>query len=134
MYNQELAKKESGTSVSKKVPRRYKAHVLKAVNALSPQKSTSLLASTAPVADPYEVMQARAELRAALTSTIQRQMDENDPAETKITYERLLAAGYGHSEVMERLTAVLVEEIHAVLSDHQPFNRARYAASLAHLE
>lgn len=72
-------------------------------------------------------------LKAAILEVVENQLRENNPPETRQTFERLLAAGYSRQRAMEMIGAALVEEIWTILHDKKAFDRARFAALLEKL-
>ena len=69
-------------------------------------------------------------VRAALREAIQNQIAANDPAETKETFNRLIAAGFGKEDVWRLLSAVLAVELAAILREGRPFNLDAYVKAL----
>ncbi len=67
--------------------------------------------------------------REALFEVIRNQIRDQDPPETKQTYERLIAEGHSHEETMKLISCVLISELSDTLQQ-QPFNPVRYAAAL----
>ncbi len=66
----------------------------------------------------------------AIIKAINNQIKNNDPAETKHTYDRLMAEMGDHEEVMKYLGIVMSAEIFDVLKKKEPFNRERYIERL----
>ena len=69
-------------------------------------------------------------VRASLREAIQNQIAANDPAETKETFNRLIAAGFGEEEVWRLLSAVLAVELAAILREGRPFSLDAYVKAL----
>jgi len=72
-------------------------------------------------------------LKAAILEVVENQLRENNPPETRQTFERLLAAGYSRQQAMEMIGAAVVEEIWNVLHEKKPFDHARFVESLEKL-
>jgi hypothetical protein len=72
-------------------------------------------------------------LRTATREVLESQLEENDPPETRATYERLLAQGTPESEAKRLLSAVIAVEIFEVVKDGRPFDRTRFLERLAAL-
>jgi hypothetical protein len=72
-------------------------------------------------------------LKAAILEVVENQIHDNDPPETRQTFERLLAAGYSRQQAVEMIGSALVEEIWAILHDNKPFDRTRFTALLEQL-
>lgn len=66
----------------------------------------------------------------AIIEAINNQIENNDPAETKHTYDRLVAEIGDHEEVMKYLGIVMSAEIFDVLKNQELFNRQRYIERL----
>ena len=81
----------------------------------------------------YEEGTTNPRLKAAILEVVENQLRENNPPETRQTFERLLAAGYSRKQAVEMIGSAVVEEIWAVLHDQQPFDRARFTALLEQL-
>ena len=68
--------------------------------------------------------------RAALREAIQNQITANDPAETKETFNRLIAGGFAEEDVWRLLSAVLAVEVATVLREGRPFSLDAYVKAL----
>jgi hypothetical protein len=68
--------------------------------------------------------------REALFEAIETQMKEGEPAETKATFNRLLADGYSRKETMRLLACVLVVELNDMVRDNRVYDEASYAKKL----
>ena len=69
----------------------------------------------------------------AVLEAINNQIENNDPPETKKTYDRLMKEIKNHDEVMEYLGVVMRSEIIDILKSKKPFNRKRYVERLNRL-
>jgi len=69
----------------------------------------------------------------AVLEAINNQIGNNDPPETKKTYDRLMKEIRNHDEVMEYLGVVMRSEILDILKSKKPFNRKRYVERLNRL-
>jgi len=76
--------------------------------------------------DSQQVTRVRAELRQVL----QNQMDAGEPAETKQTFDRLLAAGIPEDEVWRLMSAVLAGEMATMMREERLYDRDRYVQAL----
>ncbi len=70
---------------------------------------------------------------AALREGIQGQIDSGDPPETELTLTRLQADGMSGDEAWRWLSAVLLQELSAMIRDNRPFDRAGYIDALNRL-
>ena len=68
--------------------------------------------------------------RAALREAIQNQIAANDSAETKETFNRLIAGGFAEEDVWRLLSAVLAVEVATVLREGRPFSLDAYVEAL----
>ena len=69
----------------------------------------------------------------AVLKEIKNQIENNDPPETRQTYDRLMKEIKNHDEVMEYLGVVMRSEILEILISKKPFNRKRYVERLNRL-
>jgi hypothetical protein len=76
----------------------------------------------------------RAALRKAVLATVENQLNENDPPETRQTYERLLAAGHTVERAKELIGSAVAEEIWHVMFDQKPFDIKRFRRFLNKLK
>ena len=72
-------------------------------------------------------------LKAAIFEVVNNQLRDNDPPETRQTYERLMASGVDDQEARRLIGCVVTSEIFDVLKQRQPFNRDRFVAALRRL-
>jgi len=78
-------------------------------------------------------MKVDSHLRDEIFEVINNQIKANDPPETKITYDRLIASGYSDFETKQLIGQCVAVEIFTVLKEQQPFNGARYVKNLKQL-
>ena len=64
---------------------------------------------------------------------VENQMRDNDPPETRQTYERLIAEGYTDDEARRLVASAVVVELFHMHRDRQPFNRIRFLWNLDRL-
>ena len=64
---------------------------------------------------------------------LDKQLAANDPPETKITYDRLLASGIEEEEVRRLIATVIAGEIYDVMKSQKPFNQERFVKHLNEL-
>ncbi|MBI1294241.1 hypothetical protein GC175_04700 [bacterium] len=64
---------------------------------------------------------------------LDNQLRENNPPETKETYERLLAEGHSVAQARELIASIILTEIYEVLKQNQPFNQERFVVALKQL-
>lgn len=72
-------------------------------------------------------------LKAAILEVVENQLRDNNPPETRQTFERLLAAGYSRQQAMEMIGSAVVGEIWYVLHDKKQFDHARFVSLLEKL-
>ena len=65
-----------------------------------------------------------------IKSVVENQIRQNDPPETKHTYNRLISEGFSEDEVMKKLAMVVASEIDDVLKSNLPFNQERFIKRL----
>ena len=78
-------------------------------------------------------MQPNLKLKAAFLEIVDNQLRENDPPETRETYDRLLTVGYSDQEARELVGAVISAEIYQMLKQQKPFEEARFTKALRQL-
>jgi hypothetical protein len=66
-------------------------------------------------------------VRDAFLDTVVSQIDNGDPPETRVTYERLIAAGRAKNEALILISGALRDEMNRMLAESTPFDRQRYA-------
>ena len=78
-------------------------------------------------------MKIDTELRDQIFQVIKDQIKSNDPPETKITYDRLIALGYSDFQTKQLIGQCIAVEMFTVIKEQQPFNEARYVKNLTQL-
>ncbi len=61
---------------------------------------------------------------------VENQLRDNDPPETRQTYDRLVAEGQSDAEARRLIGCVVVTEIFDVLKQNKPYNAQRFVAAL----
>jgi Domain of unknown function (DUF1841) len=69
-------------------------------------------------------------LHLAMHEVVATQLADDDPPEVYETARRLLDAGYDRHEVLHLLARPMASQIHATLTDQQPYDHARHVAAL----
>ena len=69
----------------------------------------------------------------AVFEAINNQIKNNDPPETKQTYNRLMKEMNSHEEVMKYIGVVMMAEILDILKRKKPFNKKRFIERLNRL-
>ena len=72
-------------------------------------------------------------LTAAIKAVIHQQMDEKDPIETLLTYERLQEDGFSEEDAFSLIGKAISREIAEVIVLEQPLNMERYRKALSDL-
>jgi hypothetical protein len=78
-------------------------------------------------------MQGNPYLKAAILEVVDNQISDNDPPQTRQTYERLLASGLEEPEARRLIGCVVVSEIFDILKKNEMFNLERFLAALERL-
>ena len=73
------------------------------------------------------------QLQAAIMKVVENQLRNNDPPQTRQTFERLLAAGHTEDEAKRLIACVVSAEIFDVLKRQEPFNLDRFVKALDRL-
>nr|MDO8086217.1 hypothetical protein [Candidatus Sigynarchaeum springense] len=69
-------------------------------------------------------------LHDSLVNVIERQIEDGNPREALLTLDRLIAEGTTRKAAIEKMSAVLAEEIYEVLKDARGYDAARYTSRL----
>ena len=72
-------------------------------------------------------------LRAAFLEVVENQLRDNEPPETRQTYERLLREGHSEEEAKDLLGTAIAAETYYILKKREPFNHDRYVKTLSNL-
>ncbi len=72
-------------------------------------------------------------LKIAIMEMVDNQLRDNNPPETKQTYDRLMTEGFSEQHVRELIAAAVTNEINEILKKQEPFDRVRFAATLKRL-
>jgi len=65
-----------------------------------------------------------------IIQAIKKQIRQNDPPETKETFDRLRREGHAEEEVYRMLGCVMTSEIYEVMKDERVFDRDLYVQRL----
>jgi len=68
-----------------------------------------------------------------IRSIVENQLADGFPEETGRTLKRLMEAGHGRVDAIDKIGTVVVEEIFDVLKTLQPFDERRFSAKLREL-
>jgi hypothetical protein len=71
--------------------------------------------------------------KAAIMEALDNQLTNNDPPETRATYERLKQKGIDEAETRRLLACVIAAEIYDVMKSKSAFNLARFTKRLSGL-
>jgi hypothetical protein len=80
--------------------------------------------------DPAET---NPELGKMVLEVVRNQIRDNDPPETRQTFERLKKEGYTADEAQRLISAAVTVELFHISRDRQPFQRDRFIWNLSHL-
>ena len=69
----------------------------------------------------------------AFLDSVLRQIDNGDPPEARLTYDRLIDDGLSNNETLQLMAAVLKIETNKMLSESAAFDAASYSALLRKL-
>ena len=72
-------------------------------------------------------------LNAAILQAVDNQLRAGDPPEARQTLDRLLASGLSEQESRRLIACALINEIWSVTTTGQPYDAARYIATLERL-
>ena len=72
-------------------------------------------------------------MREQIFQIIDNQINQNDPPETKETYQRLANLGYNDFEVKQLIGQCIASELFNIMKNKKPFNPERYIKNLKQL-
>ena len=75
-------------------------------------------------------MKPNPRLKAVILQVVDNQLKNNDPPETKQTYNKLIKEGFSESEAKQLIGCVVVAEIFDVLKKKETFNQERFVKAL----
>jgi hypothetical protein len=75
-------------------------------------------------------MKINEELREQIFGIIENQIRDNDPPETKATFDRLRKQGLDDFQIRQLIGQCVLLEIYDVLKSRKPFNQDRYVENL----
>ena len=72
-------------------------------------------------------------LRNAIFEIIKNQLKDNNPPETKITYDRLRNQGFDDSQTRQMIGQCISVELFQIMKTSEPYNNTRYIKNLKKL-
>jgi hypothetical protein len=75
----------------------------------------------------------RSMLRATYLETVETQMRDNNPPETRQTYDRLRSEGFDDEDARLLIASAISAESYYILKYHQPYNLERFIMNLNRL-
>ena len=69
-------------------------------------------------------------LRAVFREVVENQLRDDDPPETRQTFDRLLAEGHPEEEVWRMISTVVAAEIFETMKTNRPADNERYVRRL----
>ena len=72
-------------------------------------------------------------LQRAILEVVDNQLRDNEPPETRETFERLLSEGYSKEDAKKLIGSVVVSEIFDILKKGEPYDEERYIKALKKL-
>ncbi len=75
-------------------------------------------------------MEINENLRKQIFEIIKNQIKDNDPPETKATYDRLRSEGYDDFEARQLIGQCLAVELYNVMKFKKPYDNERYVKNL----
>jgi hypothetical protein len=69
-----------------------------------------------------------------IIKSVEIQIQDNEPAVTRQTFERLMAAGYDEATAKEMIASVIAEEIYLMMKDNRKINEEKFGERLAELK
>lgn len=78
-------------------------------------------------------MESNEILRNQILEIIKNQLKDNNPPETKITYDRLRSQGFDDSRTRQMIGQCISVELFQIMKTSEPYNNARYIKNLKKL-
>jgi hypothetical protein len=78
-------------------------------------------------------MEINVELRKQIFEIVENQIRNNDPPETKLTYNRLKELGYNDFAVKQLIGQCVAVELFDIFKSGKPFDEKRYVGNLKRL-
>lgn len=72
-------------------------------------------------------------LQREIFNTVDNQIKDGNPPETKQTYERLIQSGISSIDAKKYIGQCIAVEIFNIMKYHQPFDKKRYVQNLLNL-
>ena len=72
-------------------------------------------------------------LQHAVLEVVENQLRDNNPPETRKTFERLLRKGYSEEDAKKLIGTAVVSEVFYVLKEGKPYDEKRYIETLKKL-
>ena len=76
---------------------------------------------------------ANEKAKAAVLETVENQLRDGNPPQTRETYERLLAEGYSDDDARLLIGNAVIRQIYRVLKTRSPFDLQEFVADLERL-
>ena len=73
-------------------------------------------------------------LQKLIFEVVENQIRDNNPPETKVTWDRLKAAGYTDFQVKKKIGGVIAEHLYYIMKDKVPMDLEKYKRDLAGLK
>jgi len=73
-------------------------------------------------------------LESLVLEVVENQLRDNDPQETKETFDRLVAKGYSEQKAKEMIGTVVAEETWEVFNQQRVFDKEKFVRNLAKLK
>ncbi len=78
-------------------------------------------------------MEVNENLKKEILSVVNNQLKNNDPPETKLTYNRLIKEGFSDIDAKKLIGNCVLVEIYDIMKSNKPFDIKRYVKNLEQL-
>lgn len=78
-------------------------------------------------------MKTNEKIRTHILEIVENQLEENNPPETQITYDRLISEGFNDLQVRQLIAQCVAVEIFEVMKYGKPYDNNRYIKNLKKL-
>lgn len=72
-------------------------------------------------------------LKETILQVVENQLRDDDPPETRITFNRLISEGYSEKDAKKLIGCAITSEIFNVLKNKEEFDHQRYVKALKNL-
>lgn len=72
-------------------------------------------------------------LEKTILEVVENQLRDNNPPETRETFQRLITNGYSPEDAKKMIGTVILSEIYTIMKTKEPFDKEKYVKALRNL-